>query len=571
MAHRSMAEVLQERAREEPARVAFELLKSGEEPTAKLTYGQLDEGARAIAARLGPGGADTRQALLLYRPGLEFITGFWGCLYAGVAPVPIYPPRPNQSLGRLHAVVADAKATLALTSAAVLPKLLEQASQDPRLAELEWLATDDVPASLAAGWQPPQLAPESLAFLQYTSGSTGAPSGVMVSHGNLLANSEYLRQCFELSPDSVSVTWLPSFHDMGLVDGILQPIYSGFLGVIIPPPVFLQSPVLWLQAITRYRATHCGGPNFGFELCARKVTEEQRRGLDLSSWVSAYNGAEPVSRATLERFATAFEGCGFRMRHFYPCYGMAESTLIITGGRVADEPRFFPADAAELERGRAVRAEGEAKVRHLVGCGHAWLDTRVLIVDPATRRPVEDGVVGEIWASGSGVAQGYWRAPDRTEETFGAHLADSGEGPFLRTGDLGFALDGELYVTGRIKDLIIVRGENHYPQDLEATAQAAYEGFRVGCGAAFTVERAGEERLIVVQEVDRTKMKGFDVVAATKAVRRAIADEHGVTVHEAVFIRVGTMPKTSSGKIQRRACKRAYLDGALDRVGGGAE
>jgi acyl-CoA synthetase (AMP-forming)/AMP-acid ligase II len=563
----SFTDVLAWRAAHQPERLAFTFLPDGDAEPVSWTYADLDRRARAVAHALQ--GRETRveQALLVYPAGLDFVAAFCGCLYAGVAAVPVSPPRPNQSLSRFYAVAADAGAGVALTSAGQAASLKRRTDNDGS-RNLDWLATDLLPPVSAAEGGPAAAARGTLAFLQYTSGSTGTPKGVMVTHGNLIHNSEYLRRSFELSPDSVSVCWLPNFHDMSLVDGILQPIYTGYRAVILSPASFLQSPLRWLSAITRYRGTHCGGPNFAYDLCARKVSAEQRATLDLSSWVTAYNGAEPVHRETLERFAEWFAPCGFKSRFFYPCYGMAESTLIISGGSVGAEPVYFAADADALEEHRAVAASpASRRVRHLVGCGRPWLDTEIVVVDPATLTPCLPSRVGEIWTKGGSVAAGYRNRPETTAEIFEAYLTDTGEGPYLRTGDLGFVEDGELFVTGRLKDLIIIRGQNYYPQDIERTVQHSYPGLRPACGAAFSVEADLQERLVVVQEVERTHVRHLDTVAALKAIREAVVNEYGIQVARVVFIRPATIPKTSSGKIQRGECRRQFLEGTLEVVG----
>jgi len=563
---RSLVDILRYRADHQPERTAFLFLPDGEAEGASLTYRGLDERARAVAGHLQALAPRVGQVLLFYPSGLEFITAFLGCLYAGAAAVPLYPPRRVQSMARLRAIVADAQAPLALTTSDQLDALARWASREPGLATLQWIATDALPDSRADAWRPPRNQREDLAYIQYTSGSTGTPKGVMVSHGNLLHNSECLRQAFELTPQSVSVTWLPNFHDMGLVDGILQPLYGGFLGVILPPVSFLLTPACWLQAITRYRATHAGAPNFAYDLCVRRTTPAQRDTLDLSSWVGAYNGAEPVNRDTLERFAEQFRPYGFQRHYFYPCYGMAEATLIVSGGRVSDAPVYLAADAEALEAHRVVEAgPSAARVKHLVGCGHPWLDTRVVIADPEALTRCDAKRVGEIWVAGSSVTTGYWNRPDLQAETFG-WLADTGEGPFLRTGDLGFIRNGELFVTGRIKDVIIIRGMNHYPQDIEQTVQESYPGLRPTCGAAFTIEVDGRERLVVVQEVERSHLESLEVPAAIRAIRQAVANEHGLQVHTVALVKPSRIPKTSSDKVQRRECREQFLQGTLGLV-----
>lgn len=567
----SLVDILRYRADHQPERTAFLFLQDGEVEGASLTYRTLDERARAVAGHLQALMPPVGRALLFYPPGLEFITAFLGCLYAGVAPVPLSPPRRVQSLARLRAIVADAQVTLAITTSDRLDALARWASEEPGLATLQWLATDALPDSRADVWRSPRSQRDSLAFIQYTSGSTATPKGVMVSHGNLLHNSEYLRQSFELTPESVSVTWLPSFHDMGLIDGVLQPLYGGFLGVILPPVSFLLVPASWLQAITRYRATHSGGPNFAYDLCVRRTTAAERATLDLSSWVSAYNGSEPVRRDTLERFSEHFRPCGFQPHYFYPCYGMAEATLIISGGRVRDAPIYFAADADALEAHRVAEAGPTSeRVKHLVGCGRPWLDTEIVIADLEALTRCPAGRVGEIWVAGSGVTKGYWNRPALQADTF-AWIADTGEGPFLRTGDLGFIRDGELFVTGRIKDVIIIRGMNHYPQDIEQTVQESYPGLQAASGAAFTVEVGGREQLVVVQEVERSHLESLEVPAAIRAIREAVANEHGLQVHAAALIKPGRIPRTSSSKIQRHECRQQFLKGTLGVVDGASK
>ncbi|HWN45428.1 MAG TPA: amino acid adenylation domain-containing protein, partial [Thermoanaerobaculia bacterium] len=561
----TLIEMLRARARESPAARAFTFLSDAQGERAeedRLSYAGLDERARAIAALLVERGARGERVLLLYPPGLEYIAAFFGCLYAGAVAVPAYPPRLNRSLPRLRAILEDARPRVALTTAAILGRVDGWKETEPWLAAVRWLETDSLDLDGAVTWQDPGVGQEALAFLQYTSGSTGTPKGVMLSHGNLLHNSRELRRCFGYSAATRAVIWLPPYHDMGLIGGILQPIHGGFPATLMAPVTFLQSPLRWLTAISQERATISGGPDFAYDLCVRRIPPAQRETLDLSSWELAFSGAEPVRAATLDRFAEAFAPCGFRRQAFYPCYGLAEATLIASGGLpgAGAVERVFEAEA--LENHRAVSAGVAAEGRRLVGNGQSLEDQRLAVVDPETGVPCAPGVVGEIWVAGPSVAQGYWNRTEETLATFGVRLA--GEGPFLRTGDLGFLEGGELFVTGRLKDLIILRGRNHYPQDIESTVEAAHPALRPGCSAAFSVEIAGEERLVVVAELERTAREGHERVV--EAVRQAVAEDHEVQVHEVVLIRVATLPKTSSGKIQRRACRRDYLAGELTVV-----
>jgi acyl-CoA synthetase (AMP-forming)/AMP-acid ligase II/acyl carrier protein len=573
----SIVELVRQRAWQQPKKVVFTVLRDGELPAtnaeASLTYQTLDQQARTIAAMLQlrlrflplkTEGKFAPRALLLYPPGLEFVTAFLGCLYAGIIAVPVYPPRRNQKNARLQAIAVDSQAAIALTTTSLLNSIEKQFTESSELAELLYLATDELANEQAVDWREPIITPETIAFLQYTSGSTGTPKGVVVSHSNLLKNLEYIKRSTELDAESVAVTWLPSFHDMGLIDGIIQPLYSGFHGILMPPASFLRQPVRWLQAISYYRASHCGGPNFAYELCVDKITPEQIVGLDLSRWRNAYSGSEPLRRDTLERFAAKFQPCGFESKFLYPCYGMAEATLMITGGSVSEEPIYCSVQSDALEQHQVVEAAtSNRSSRWLVGCGRTWLDTKVIIVNPETLTQCLPNQVGEIWVSGRGIAQGYWNRPELTQQLFHAYLADTQEGPFLRTGDLGFLRNDELFVTGRIKDVVIIRGRNHYPQDIERTVEQCHPALKAGSGAAFAIAGVGQDHLIIVHEVERSHLRSLTVDPIICAIRRAVSEQHELRVQAVVLLRPGSIPKTSSGKIQRHACKAAFLNGEL--------
>ena len=563
----TLVELLRWRALHQADRRAYTFLVDGEAEEVHLTYQELDRQARAIGARLQSLEVAGECLLLLHPPGLAYIAAFFGCLYAGGIAVPSYPPRLNRPDPRLQAIVADAQATVTLTNTHILSNVERRFAHTPDLADLRWLDTDGVSSDLAEEWQEPAISEDSLAFLQYTSGSTAAPKGVMVSHSDLLHNSALIHQCFEHTPESRGVIWLPPYHDMGLIGGILQPLYGGFPVILMSPVAFLQRPLRWLQAISRYRATTSGGPNFAYDLCVSKTTPEQRVALDLSSWDVAFNGAEPIRPATLERFEAAFEPCGFRREAFYPCYGLAETTLIVSGGEKAARPVVQRFKAAELERKRVVEASTEDDgIQMLVGCGQTLTDQKIVIADPETLTQWPPDHVGEIWVSGPSVTQGYWNRPKETEDTFRAYLADTGEGPFLRTGDLGFSRGGELFITGRLKDLIIIRGRNYYPQDIELTVEQSHYALQPACGAAFSVDVAGEERLVVVHEVKRRHRKA-DADEVARVIRQAVAEEHELRVYAVVLIRPMSIPRTSSGKIQRYVCRTKFLEDSLNVVG----
>ena len=563
----TLIDLLSYRTQNQSDQTAYTFLEDGETEAGRLTYQELDRLARAIAFKLQSLDAVGSRALLVYQPGLEFIAAFFGCLYAGVVAVPAYPPRRNQNMSRLQAIVTDAQAVVALTTTSLLDNIEGRFAENPELAKLHWLTTDNIADDLAQEWQAPEVSSDTLAFLQYTSGSTGTPKGVMVSHGNLLHNSALINQCFADTPKSRGVSWLPPYHDMGLIGGVLQPLYVGAPMILMPPVAFMQRPFRWLEAISRFKATSSGGPNFAYDVCFRKITPEQLASLDLSSWKVAFTGAEPVRAETLEQFAATFEPCGFRKEAFVPCYGMAETTLIVSGGLKTALPIIRQVDGAALEQNRVVAATGKQEsIRALVGCGQNLLDQKILIVDPESLTPCPDNQVGEIWVSGASIAQGYWNQPDLTNKTFHAYLADTGEGPFLRTGDLGFLQDGELYITGRIKDVIIIRGQNHYPQDIELTVEKSHPALRAGCGAAFAVDVKGQERLVIVQEVERSYLRKLNVHEVVGNIRASVAAEHALQVYATVLVKTGSIPKTSSGKIQRYACRSGFLNGTLNVV-----
>lgn len=563
----SLVELLQQRAQHQPGQKAYTFLVDGESEEIHLSYAELDRQARTIAAHLQTFVPPGARALLVYPQGLDFIAAFFGCLYAGIIAVPADLPRRNQKLSRLQSIVADAQPTVALTTTALLTDIEQRFNEVADIDPLKWIATDRLSPILADDWQSLHIESDTLAFLQYTSGSTGTPKGVMVSHGNILHNSEHIKQAFESSSERVAVTWLPSFHDMGLIGGIIQPLYAGCLSVILSPTAFIQKPIRWLWAISRYKATDSGGPNLGYELCIQKITFEELQSIDLSHWRCAYIGAEPVRKQTLEQFANKFATCGFKSQAFYPCYGMAEATLIVTGGSLNKEPIYYSVQAAELEQNNIVESDNPQKSKHFVGCGHAWLDTQVVIVDPKTLTTCPPNRVGEVWVASASVTKGYWNQPEETEQTFQAYLTDTQAGPFLRTGDLGFLRDGELLITGRNKDVIIIRGRNHYPQDIELTVSQSHPALRSECGAAFSVEVDGSEQLVIIQEVERSYLRDLDVDEVAKAIRQAVFEQHELQIYAVVLLKTASILKTSSGKIQRHACRRDFLAGNLNVVG----
>ena len=563
----TLIDLLNYRVKNQPEQTAYKFLKHRSKKFDRLTYQELNQQAKAIASSLQSLVAKGERALLLYPPGLEFIAAFFGCLYAGVIAVPAYPPRRNQNMSRLQALVIDAQATVALTTTSLLTNIESRFAQTPEFKVLRWLATNNVAGELAESWVEPEVMSDTLAFLQYTSGSTGMPKGVMITHGNLLHNEQMIKRAFAHTEDTVVVGWLPLFHDMGLIGNVLQPLYLGSPCFLMSPVDFLYKPFRWLEAISRYKATTSGGPNFAYDLCIRKITPEQRASLDLSSWEVAFTGAEPVRAQTLEKFTETFKSCGFRKEAFYPCYGMAETTLFVTGGLKTNFPVIHQVSGTALEKNQiADSKDKDSNIRKIVSCGQTWSDMNIVIVDPESLTRCEGDLVGEIWVSGSSVTNGYWHRSLETEQTFNAYLADTKEGPFLRTGDLGYMKDHELFVTGRLKDVIIIRGQNYYPQDIEQTVEKSHPALRPGCSAAFAVEVKGSERLVIVQEVERSYLRKLNMNEIVDSFREAVTAEYSLQVYATVLVKPGSIPKTSSGKIQRHACRAKFLNGSLNVV-----
>jgi 8-amino-7-oxononanoate synthase/acyl carrier protein len=564
----NLVDLLQHRALHQGHDRAFVFLTDGETQEQTITYRELDQHARAVGAKLQSLGMVGERALLLYPAGLDFIIAFFGCLYAGVIAVPAYPPRRNRNMMRIQGITDDAQAKIALTTKEVLERVQPVAKETPGLEQIQWLATDQLATDWEKQWRRPDVHGDTIAFLQYTSGSTGSPKGVVLNHANLMHNSALISYAFEHTRSGRGAFWLPCYHDMGLIGGILQPLYIGQSNVLISPVAFLQKPLRWLQMISKYRATISGGPNFAYDLCVQKISPEQRDTLDLSCWQLAFNGAEPVREETIENFSRYFASCGFRREAFYPCYGMAENTLIVSGGFRSKPPviRYF--EARSLEQNQVVDAlSDEEGVRAIVGCGGNLLDEEIVIANPHTLARCAPDEVGEIWVSGPSVAQGYWNRAELSQQIFGAHLSDTGRGPFLRTGDLGFMRDGELFVTGRLKDLIIVNGVNHYPQDIERTVENCHGDLKAGAAAAFSINHAGRERLALVCEVERGRQRTVnDFTSVFQAIRKIVSSEHEIPVEAIVLIKAGSIPKTSSGKIQRHACKAAFHTTELEEV-----
>ncbi|HMO14884.1 MAG TPA: aminotransferase class I/II-fold pyridoxal phosphate-dependent enzyme [Pirellulaceae bacterium] len=547
-----------------PDSVAFHFILDQDDEPVSLTYRQLDERIRAVAAKLNSKVARGQRAILMYQSTLDFVIAFFACHYAGIIAVPAYPPRRNRRMGRINAIAEDCQAAIALTAGEVIRRKEGMIEDCDALRNIPWVATEEIPLEMAGDWVYPDLDRDEVGLLQYTSGSTGSPKGVVLTHANIMANLAYISEAFELDRSSVGVTWLPPYHDMGLIGGLLVSCYWGGMSVAMTPIQFLTKPIRWLRAISKFRGNVAGGPNFAYSLCVNRIDEADCEGLDLSSWRVAFNGAEPIRSETLDAFTKKFEPYGFEHKNHYPCYGMAETTLLVTGSNIDQPPIYKSVSRQHLAEHRVVSSKpNQADSRILVGCGHPVEGEKIIIVHPEARRQLPADQIGEIWVKSDSVGQGYWNKPEETEKTFRGTLVDGVEGEyFLRTGDLGFMDGNELYVTGRLKDMIVIRGVNRYPQDIEATVERVSDRLQDAGAAAFAIDSWERERLLVVCEVDRQRVE-TDWNQIIDQIRSAVTEEHDLAPDGIILVRAGSVPKTSSGKVQRRACRDDYLENRL--------
>ncbi|HSG67745.1 MAG TPA: AMP-binding protein, partial [Bacteroidales bacterium] len=503
-------------------------------------------------------GKNGDRVLLLFPTGIEFITSFFGCLFAGMIAVPTYPPKRNKANERFHSIIEDSGPEFIISTRDIHEEVNGNELLGDRHKIGSWLIFEDIDTQYSSTWEDPEISEEDLALLQYTSGSTGTPNGVMVSHGNIINNSEFIKQSFGFDENSVGVNWLPNFHDMGLIGCLIQAAYLGATNVIIPPLSFLKNPANWFRAVSHYRATTAGGPNFAFDYCIEKISDEELSEFSLESLRTLYCGAEPIRDRTMKLFTQKFKASGFRASQLFPVYGMAEVVLILSGGDFRAEPIYFSLDTRELENNRVLEAPPGNHSRTLTACGYPWMGMQVAIVDPDTLLPAPAGTIGEIWANGPSVARGYWNDPEATDKTFNACISVSGSGPWLRTGDLGFIHDGQIYVSGRLKDLIIIRGSNFFPNDIEHTVESSHQAIRQNASAAFSADIKGEEQLVIVAELERQYMRDIPENEIMASVRERIFREYNIQPYAIVLIRTGSILKTSSGKIQRSAVRNAW-------------
>lgn len=553
---RNFVDILIQRAHEKARETLYVYLDGPQLQEKAISYAEVELRARAIATRLQSMGLRGERVLLIYQCDLDYILGFFGCLFAGAIAVPVYPPASNKHFARMNSIVEDCQARHALSTASLIEKI-EALPDDVRGPwDIKMIASDKIDTAEASGWTRPSLKPDELAFLQYTSGSTGNPKGVMVSHDNLVSNCIMSRDGYGLSDKDIILSWLPLYHDLGLIGGVLQPLFLGIKCYLMNPMTIVR-PHRWLEAVTKYKATFSGGPNFAFDLCVSRVSEEQRKKIDLSSIRGWVCGAEPIRYSTLKAFTDAYAEQGASLHQFVSSYGLAEATLCVSNKGYDAEKVFRAYKKKDLETGRAVLTTFEDADGHVhVGCGVVCRGQKVKIVDPSSMRVLEAGQVGEIWVNGAHITKGYWNRPEETARTF--HNEIEGE-RYLRTGDLGFFDEnGELFITGRCKDLIIIRGRNYYPQDLELVCSNAHPRIRNAVAAAFSIQDHDQEKLVIVQEVPIGTAKDL-LPIIEQACRQAILEEFGVELHALVFLEHGGVPRTSSGKIRRSSAKADFM------------
>ena len=569
MSNKTFIDILYEQRDKYPSKQLYIFLFDGEKEELSITYDQLVIKAKMLAQKLDDVVEKNDRILLFYPPGLEYIIAFFACMFKGLIAVPAYPPE-SRNINRIYSIIQDSKAKIALCSKDVYERVSSGKITNLHGLEkkLTLLSTDIINEPITDVNISTQVLPDDIAFLQYTSGSTSTPKGVMVSHENLIANCDLITKFFGYKNEHIMVSWLPPYHDMGLVGSTIQTIYMGGTSVHMSPASFSRKPLRWLQAITNYSRLGeviSGGPNFAYEMCCNYVDDDQLNTLNLSKWRLAYNGAEPVRASTLKKFEQKFSKAGFKYQNFNPVYGLAEATLIVSSGILKNDPVIKKFDLESLKNKRVQEVEeNHSKQIELVGCGKTLESHRIVIVNPSTLKEEQDYNIGEIWVKGPSIAQGYWQNKEDTQKTFHAYISDTNEGPFMRTGDLGF-FDNEknLFVKGRIKELIIIRGQNYYPQDLEEIAEQACKQLRPSCGGAFSIDYNDEEVLVIVYEIQRRYKNNANLDEIKFVIKNAFAKKDGIAVHDIILIEPSSFPKTSSGKLQRRLAREMYLNNEL--------
>lgn len=565
----SLVDILKWRAIHEPYRLAYRYLKDGENDEVTTTYSELDRHTRCIAAKLQALSKQGERAILLFPPGLDFVAAYFAGLYAGVIVIPAYPPHParlEKTLETTLRIIADAEPTSVLLTSSLLESINSKPSIKEKFETIKFLVTDTEEIfNWDKQWLQPKINKDDIAFIQYTSGSTSTPKGVIISHGNLLNNLERIEKSMGLTSQSSTVFWLPPYHDMGLIGGVLQSMYTGYPVTLMPHLLFLQKPIRWLKAISKYKATTSGAPNFAYDLCVRKIKAEQIKELDLRSWEVAFNGAEPIHHLTMDQFAEHFFSCGYKQEAFFPCYGLAESTLMVTGGSKSRIPKKQTLLKFGLQANKAILAEeNDEGTQTIISSGQSVGHQTIAIVDVETHSQCLPGCIGEVWISSSCVGKGYWNRPTESNSTFYVSLSGNNEEFYLRTGDLGFMSEEELYITGRLKNLIIINGKNHYPHDIQRTVEDSHLAIGSSSCAVFSVEKTNSERVIVVAEIHPKQVSNRDELIDT--IRRVVSQEHAISVSDIKLVLPGSIPKTTSGKIKHFLCKKNYLTETLKEI-----
>lgn len=557
--HKSIDQWVSYHAKHTPNRLAFRFLQERDTPEVTVTFVDLEKRAMAMAAYLQERGLSGKRVMLCYPFGVHFVYAFLACLYANVIPMPISLPRFNRENTALEQLVLSAKPSVFLSTKSVVDQVITKWDTTHNLRSIPWIATDSLDLTLYQGWEPQAKKGEDIALIQFTSGSTSQPKGVVISHNNIMANQVMIQKAFEHQPGISTVGWLPMYHDMGLIGNMMQGLYVGYTITLLSPVSFIQKPIRWLQAISDYQAVSSGGPNFAYSHCVNRISIEDTESIDLSSWTLAFNGSEPIHAQTLDLFSEKFSILGFKKTAFYPCYGLAEATLIVSGGFKSAEPITLTCDTELLKTGQIKSASISENSTTLVGSGHSLLEGDLHIVNPEYQIILPDGEIGEIWISGKNVAKGYWSQDTFDTAAFTKKIKNK-DGSFYATGDLGALINGELFVTGRIKELIIIAGKNHYPQDLELTVKKIDPAFNDYSTVAFSVPQdLVGEAVVIIQELrrfpDEMTQKNW-----IQAIRSAIFLQHELAVKDVVFVALGIIEKTSSGKLKRQKCRADYLN-----------
>lgn len=564
----NLKDIFYEQVKNNPDKIIYTHLVDGEENAITITYKELCQRSETIAYQLLQKYQPGQRAILIFDTGIDFVSSLWACFISGIVAVPLSPPLDMRSFTKLLTILKDAEAHVVLTMQEAINQIEFVKNMMPDLPEIDKIAVDKIETNTDISFSPTNAEDSTNALIQYTSGSIGHSKGVLLTHHNISYNAYMLKAVLdEIQPPFAEkdsfCCWLPLYHDMGLMSGVILPLVMGTSSVLMSPLMFLQKPLRWLKAITKYGSTVSAAPNFAYELCIKKVKDEDLKNLDLKTWSVALNGAEAVRSHTIKRFSDKFSASNFKYEYFFPAYGLAESVVFVTGPTRGETPVIFKADKESLENHKIIESNDIDKSVDIVAIGHTWLDEKVEIVNPETFERAQPDEIGEVWVNSEAIAQSYWKMPEESQITFEAHIKGNDNEKYLRTGDLGFFKGRNLFITGRIKDLIIIRGKNHYPHHIEMNVEKFSEYFRPGSNAAFSISDNNEEKLIIVQEI-KNEANISDTNELKQNLKSYILEEHGIIPYDIVFIKQGSIFKTSSGKVQRRLCLKKYEKGQLE-------